>query len=170
MQIALELATVKDVDTLVAFERKVADPKISGQPLDFQGALEEINKNTFYLIKMGEMLLGTAAYSLRPDKSIYVSNLAVDPTYRRRGIARAAMLLILEKCKGSHRVDLVTHPQNKNALRLYRSLWFQGGIASGELFWRWRTTPCARIDACAFVVQSVRPPFAVRLSFPGGVG
>jgi ribosomal-protein-alanine N-acetyltransferase len=54
-----------------------------------------------------------------------VSNLAVDPTYRRRGIARAAMLLILEKCKGSHRVDLVTHPENKNALRLYRSLGFK---------------------------------------------
>jgi [ribosomal protein S18]-alanine N-acetyltransferase len=125
MQIALELATVKDVDTLVAFESKVADPKIYGQPLDFQGALEEINKNTLYLIKMGEMLLGTAAYSLRPDKSIYVSNLAVDPTYRRRGIARTAMLLILEKCKGSHRVDLVTHPENKNALRLYRSLGFK---------------------------------------------
>jgi hypothetical protein len=77
MQFALELATVKDLDTLVAFERKVADPKIYGQPLDFQGALEEINKNTFYLIKMGETLVGTAAYSLRPDKSIYVSNVAV---------------------------------------------------------------------------------------------
>ncbi len=125
MQLELELATVKDVDTLVAFERKVADPKIHGEPLDFEGALEEINKNTLYLIKMGEMLLGTAAYSLRPDKSIYVSNLAVDPTYRRRGIARAAMLLILEKCKGSHRIDLVTHPENKNALRLYRSLGFK---------------------------------------------
>ena len=79
MQFASELATVKDVDTLVAFERKLADPKIYGQPPDFQGALEEINKNTFYFIKMGKMLVGTAAYSLRPDKSIYVSNVAVDP-------------------------------------------------------------------------------------------
>ena len=108
MQFASELATVKDVDTLVAFERKLADPKIYGQPPDFQGALEEINKNTFYFIKMGKMLVGTAAYSLRPDKSIYVSNLAVDPTYRRRGIARTAMLLILEKCKGSHQIPSVS--------------------------------------------------------------
>ncbi len=125
MQLALELATVNDVDTLVAFERKVADPKIYGQPLDFQGALEEINSNTLYFIKKGEMLVGTAAYSLRPDKSIYVSNVAVDPTCRRRGIARAAMSLILEKCKGTHRIDLVTHPENKNALQLYRSLGFK---------------------------------------------
>jgi hypothetical protein len=65
MQLVLELATVKDVDTLVAFERKVADRKIYGQPRDFQGALEEINRNTLYLIRMGELLLGTAAYSLR---------------------------------------------------------------------------------------------------------
>jgi len=49
--VLLEPATVEDVDTLVAFERKVADPKIYGPTLDAQGALQEISKNTSYFIK-----------------------------------------------------------------------------------------------------------------------
>ena len=107
MQLALEPATVKDVDTLVAFERKVADPRIYGPALDVQGALQAISKNTFYFIKMGDLVVGTAAYWLRPDKSVYISNVAVHQMYRRQGIARAAMSFILEKCKGTHRVDLL---------------------------------------------------------------
>jgi len=74
---------------------------------------------------MGDLVVGTAAYWLRPDMSVYISNVAVHQMYRRQGIARAAMSFILEKCKGTHRVDLVTHPENKNALQLYESLGFK---------------------------------------------
>src|SRR5258708_16524083 len=99
MQLAFEPATVNDVDTLIAFERKVADPRIYGPTLDVQGARQEIGKNTFYFIKMGDMVLGTAAYRVRSDHSIYISNVAVDPAYRRQGIARTAMSFVFEKCK-----------------------------------------------------------------------
>jgi hypothetical protein len=47
-QLALEPATIKDVDTLVAFEQKVADPKIYGPILDAPGAVQEITSNQFY--------------------------------------------------------------------------------------------------------------------------
>jgi ribosomal protein S18 acetylase RimI-like enzyme len=125
MQLAFEPATVDDVDALVAFERKVADPRIYGPTLDIQSARQEIAKNTFYFIKMGDVVLGTAAYRERSDHSVYISNVAVDPTYRRQGIARAAMSFILEKCKGTTRIDLVTHPENESALQLYKSLGFK---------------------------------------------
>src|SRR5271163_2077533 len=91
MQLAFEPAAVCDVNTLVAFERKVADRRIYGPTLDMLGARQEIAKNTFYFIKMGNVLLGTAAYRARSDHSVYISNVAVDPKYRRQGIARAAM-------------------------------------------------------------------------------
>ena len=35
------------------------------------------------------------------------------------------MRYILEKTKGARRIDLVTHPENENALRLYASLGFK---------------------------------------------
>lgn len=44
-QLALEPATIKHVDTLVAFEQKVADPKIYGPTLDAPGAVQEITSN-----------------------------------------------------------------------------------------------------------------------------
>ena len=125
MQLTIEPATLNDANTLVAFERKVADPKIYGPPLGVQGAIKEISKNTFYFIKRGDILVATAAYQLRPDKSVCISNVAVDPKHRRQEIARTVMLFILEKCKGTSRIDLVTHPDNKDAIQLYTSLGFK---------------------------------------------
>lgn len=121
MQISLELANTADAATLVAFERRVADPKLYGPPLDLRRALQEITNNTFYFIKKDDTMLGTVAYRRRPPQAVYVSNLAVDPLYRRKGIARAAMLLIEEKCSDNTRIELAVHPENHIALRLYAS-------------------------------------------------
>ena len=125
MQLTFEPATVKDANTLAAFERKVADPKIYGPPLEVKEAIQEISKNSFYFIKRGDAIVGTAAYRIKPDGSVYIGNVAVDPEFRRQGIARAAMSHILEKCKEAPRVDLVAHPENKKALQLYTSLGFK---------------------------------------------
>jgi ribosomal protein S18 acetylase RimI-like enzyme len=134
MQLAFKPATVYDVETLVAFERNVADPRIYGPTLDIQGARQEITKNTFYFIKKGDVVLGTVAYRAASDHSVYVSNVAVDPKYRRQGIARAAMSFILEKCKGATRIDLVTHPENESANQLYISLGFKVESRQGNYF------------------------------------
>ena len=78
-------------------------PKIYGPPLGVQGAIKEISKNTFYFIKLGDILVATAAYRSRPDKSVYISNVAVDPKYRRQGIARTVMLFTGGKVRFSLR-------------------------------------------------------------------
>ena len=64
MHLTIEPATLNDAHTLVAFERKVADPKTYGPPLGVQGAIKEISENTFYFIKRGDILVATAAYRL----------------------------------------------------------------------------------------------------------
>ena len=125
MRLILERAIDQDAEALVDFEHKVADPRIYGPTLDVPGALEEIKKNTFCFIKTDDVIIGTAAYRSRTDKSVYISNVAVDPAYRRQGVARAAMSHILENCKEAPRVDLVTHPENNHALQLYTSLGFK---------------------------------------------
>jgi hypothetical protein len=79
MRLTLQPATLQDVETVVAFESKLADPRIYGPMLDVPGALEEIKKNTFCFLKTGDIVVGTAAYRLRADNSVYISNLAVDP-------------------------------------------------------------------------------------------
>jgi ribosomal protein S18 acetylase RimI-like enzyme len=121
----LERATTDDVETLVEFERKVVNPKLYGPALDFESAIKEIEKNTFFFIKIGNAVIGTAAYCERTDKTVYISNVAVDPIYRRQGVAREVVCRILHECSKAPRVELVTHPENENALRLYFSLGFR---------------------------------------------
>ena len=118
-------AISEDASILVDLENRVAEPKTYGQPLDFDGAVREINNNAFYFIKSDGVIVGTAAYLQRPDKSVYLSNIALDPTYRNRGIGRKTMLFLLTENSDANRIDLVTHPENQAALRLYMSFGFE---------------------------------------------
>ena len=69
-------------------------------------------------------MVATAAYRVRSDKSAYVSNVAVDQTCRRRGIARALVFSILQELEETEHVELVTHADTY-ALQLYRSFGFK---------------------------------------------
>jgi ribosomal protein S18 acetylase RimI-like enzyme len=117
-------ATLADTDRLAAHEQRVADPRLYGPPLGRDGCALEITSNVFYFVEVDGALAATAAWKLRDDGSAYLSNIAVDPDFRRRGIARAASLFLLQEAKGCTRIDLVTHPDNAAAIALYRSLGF----------------------------------------------
>lgn len=117
-------ATLADADRLAAHEQRVADPRLYGPPLDRDACAREIEGNVVYFVEVEGALAATAAWRLRDDGGAYLSNIAVDPDFRRRGIARAATLFLLEEAKGCASIDLVTHPDNAAAIALYRSLGF----------------------------------------------
>ncbi len=123
-EISFEEAAARDVEIFRALERNAADPKTWGPLSTNESALREIGENTLYFIKRGNAVLGMAAYRVRPDGSVYISNVAIDPAFRRQGLARSAMEHILRMNASAPRIDLVTHPENHNALRLYVSLGF----------------------------------------------
>jgi ribosomal protein S18 acetylase RimI-like enzyme len=120
-------ATADDADAVVELEHRIADARLYSAPLDRPSALQQILSNTYHLIMLGSEVVGTVAYRTVTDQLIYVSNLAVDPAYRERGIARAAMTFVLGRIDERARVQLVTHPDNAKALRLYKSLGFVCG-------------------------------------------
>ena len=120
-----ERATAKDVGTFLALECKAAEVKTWGPLSNADGAAREIRENTLWLIKKEGAVIGMAAYRVREDGSVYISNVAVDPVFRRRGIARLAMKRILDTNKSARRIDLVAHPENERALNLYLSLGFK---------------------------------------------
>jgi hypothetical protein len=45
-----KLATIEDANDLVAFERRVADPKLFEPRFDLADAIEQIDRNIFYFI------------------------------------------------------------------------------------------------------------------------
>jgi len=125
IDVSFEIARENQAALLVAFENRIAEPKLYGKPLDFKGAIHEIRNNHYYFIKNKKNeLIGTAAYRIREDKSCYISNVAVATSYRGRGIARIAMEFLLKQCSDAGRIDLVTHPENCHAISLYESLGF----------------------------------------------
>jgi [ribosomal protein S18]-alanine N-acetyltransferase len=123
--LTFERARIGEADTLVKFERRVADPRLYGTPSDLARARREIRRNRLYFIKAGDAIVGTAAFCSKPGNRVHISNVAVDPRYRRQGIASAALTFILERCAGATRIELVTHPENEPALRLYSSFGFE---------------------------------------------
>jgi len=124
-QIQFLHATAKHAETFVALQERSTDLKLYGPVGGLQEALREITENILYLLCLHGDFVGSAAYRVRPDGSVYISNVVVDPEYRRRGLARAALSYILEINKEKPRADLVTHPENAPALRLYLSLGFK---------------------------------------------
>jgi ribosomal-protein-alanine N-acetyltransferase len=118
-------ATERDLEIFIDLEKKVANARVYGPALQTEKALDEIRKNAIYFIEKGGSIVGMAGYIKRPDGSVCINNVNIDPAYQRQGIARAAMRFFLEKHKSARRIDLVTHPENENALKLYQSLGFE---------------------------------------------
>jgi ribosomal-protein-alanine N-acetyltransferase len=124
LQLAFERAGPGDVEAFTALEGKSAG-RLYGPLGTIEDALTEIEDNILYFICQDGMIVGTIAYRMRPDGSVHISSLNVDPAHRHRGIARAAMVHVLAEAKGACRIDLVAHPENEPALQLYLSLGFK---------------------------------------------
>jgi ribosomal protein S18 acetylase RimI-like enzyme len=124
-KITFRRATVNDALTLIDLQKRVAVPKLFNQFLfTAQEAEQEIRANILYLLEIDAIVIGSAAYRIRPDASVYINNITVAPQFRQRGIARAAIARIISENASAHRLDLCTHPDNSHALRLYSSFGF----------------------------------------------
>jgi ribosomal protein S18 acetylase RimI-like enzyme len=118
------LATPGDVTAYLKFEQLVATPPCYVAIIDPASALKEITENKLFFVKKDGVLSATTAYKIREDGSAYISDIAVIPAERGRGLGRAVTEYVLDIVKDYPRVDLVTHPKNP-AQNLYKSLGFE---------------------------------------------
>ncbi len=85
------------------------------------------NKDGVYCICLdGETVVGTAAAVCSTDEA-NITNVAVLPDYRRCGIARGLLKLLLDTCRGRgcERVFLEVAVTNTAAAELYRGIGFK---------------------------------------------
>lgn len=122
--VTLYKASIKDIPILLELEKSVSGTNVYSPMLDENEWKEEFNKGEIYLIKKGEAVVGNVSYELRPDDSVYISGLVINPSFQGQGIAREVLVKLLEEFKNIKRIDLVTHPNNHTALNLYQSLGF----------------------------------------------
>ncbi len=122
--ISLEKATVKDIDQYLAIEKSVIGPKTYSGIKNENEAKEEFQNNQIFFIKKDGKIIGTIQYEMKSPDHAYISGLVIDPRFQGQGIGREASKLILNKLKDIKRIDIITHPDNAVALKLYQSLGF----------------------------------------------
>jgi ribosomal protein S18 acetylase RimI-like enzyme len=133
-ELIVEQATLIDAAILLDLEQRVAVPKIYEPRVSLDEAIEEISENTLYLIRYQGAVIASGSFRILHDGNAYIGNVAVDPAFRRMGVARAVMDVLLAKTADAPTVALVTHPDNDAALRLYTSLGFSRGDTLANYF------------------------------------
>ncbi|MDP2652299.1 MAG: GNAT family N-acetyltransferase [bacterium] len=124
MSITFKRAATKDVDAFLDIEQSIHETRTYSAMTDPKEVLEEIEKGVVYLILENEKVVGSVVYLMKTPEHAHIDGLIVRPEFQNRGIGRTAMLKILEELKNVPKIDLVTHPDNEYAIKLYESLGF----------------------------------------------
>jgi ribosomal protein S18 acetylase RimI-like enzyme len=125
MNIHLKKVGSEDIPTLISIEQSVSGSKLYSPMLTNGEWSEALKKNITYLITEGDTIVGEVSYEMKDLSHAYIDGLAVSPAFQGRGIAREAMGMILDELKDVGQIDLVTHPENLKAIKLYESLGFK---------------------------------------------
>ena len=125
MIIHLKKANVSDISTLLMLEKSVAGTMIYSPMLKESEWVEEFKKGVIYLIEKDNIVVGSVAYEKKDEDHVYISGLVIHPQSQGQGIAHKALQKLLEELNNIKRIDLVTHPENERALKLYQSFGFK---------------------------------------------
>ena len=125
LPVHLKEATYADISLLLDIENKVSGTCIYSPMTQEDEWKEEMQKGSVYLIEKGGEIVGNVSYEKRGESVAYISGLVVAPRFQGQGIGREVLSKILEEdLKAMKRIDLVTHPDNMVAQKLYRSFGF----------------------------------------------
>jgi len=129
-EVLVRRAVEADLDRVMEIERqsvygahwtRVAYAKYEGEPRD-----DLFHRSILVAVEGGNVVGFAAASYLEGDDAALLENLAVDSTWRRRGVAKAlcAATMVWAKSEGAWGLNLEVRVSNAAALALYASLRF----------------------------------------------
>ena len=124
MELKYKKATIKDIPILLTIENTVIGLKTYSTMLEESEWIEAISNGPVYLIEKDEKVVGDMSYEIKSADTAYISGLLILPEFQGQGIAKKAMKFMLNEIRKFKRIDLVTHPDNFKAIKLYESLGF----------------------------------------------
>lgn len=124
LELNLKKVTESDIPILLALEKSVAGAKTYSAMLSTEEWQDELKNNEVFLIEQTGQPVGSIMYEIKSPERAYLSGLVIDPRFQGQGLGRQALELVLGQLKDFKRIDLVTHPDNSRALKLYQSLGF----------------------------------------------
>src|SRR3989338_10856359 len=122
----LRKATIEDIPLLIAVEKKLVGLKIYSAGIDEKEWKEVLGKENevVYLILLDGEVVGNISYERKLDGTAYIDGFAIDPQFQKQGIGRQALKMVIDELAGAKRIELVTHPENTAAIKLYLSFGF----------------------------------------------
>lgn len=125
LSVHLKKASHVDIPALLDIEKKVSGTCIYSSMTKEDEWKEALQKNSVYLIERNDEIVGNVSYEKKGEDVAYISGLVVIPHFQGQGIGREVLNKVLkEDLKDMKRIDLVTHPDNMVARKLYQSLGF----------------------------------------------
>lgn len=122
--ITLRKAMPEDIETLISADGS-AQHYTYNALTDIKGWVEEMKKCIVYVVQKGDHAVGMISVEMKSHHHAYISGLLVIPEYQGQGIGGHVMTRMMKELEDIPRVDLVTHPHNTRAIRLYLSLGFR---------------------------------------------
>jgi ribosomal protein S18 acetylase RimI-like enzyme len=119
MKIEYKDATVADIPLLISIEQGVAGNKNYSPMLDVDEWKEALEKGRVFLLTKEEEVVGDASYEDHGNGMFYISGLVIAPKFQGQGLGREVLRKLMDDMKDAKRIELVTHPDNIAALKLY---------------------------------------------------
>lgn len=117
-------ALASDIPALLEIQKSVSDTHTYSALLDESNWGKMLKKYKVFLIEKENTPVGDLAYEYKDPNNVYIADLAVIPSFQGQGIAREVLVNLLKELNEVKRIDLVTHPENLKAIKLYESLGF----------------------------------------------
>lgn len=118
--IVLKEGVEADIPRFLELESRLASKTYSPEKSLVLG-----NNNCLYLIKVGGEKIGHILLDKREDGTAYLNTFSIDPAFQGRGLGTKAMAEFMSKIAKFKSVDLVTHPENTKAIKLYERFGFK---------------------------------------------
>lgn len=122
--VVFERATLENTQALLDIEKTTKGLKTYSGYFKEEEIREWLSSDIVYLIKNNDAIIGSIAYEIKGKDHAYISGLVIKPKFQKQGLAKKATIKLLEELTGYEKIDLVTHPDNAGAVKLYKSLGF----------------------------------------------
>ena len=126
MQIKFRKATGEDADEILQMEKSV-ESKIYHAYSTPSEIIENYIKGggAFMITDEKDRIIGFICYEMMTESLAHVNDLTIKPEYQNQGLGSKGMEFLLDRLKNIPKIELVTHPKNNPAIRLYLKFGFE---------------------------------------------
>lgn len=122
MKIELEKASSEDWQEVLNYEKGVDSKTFHAMTTEAE-VKDFMDKNELFFISADDIKVGAISYEPRKDSN-HINELIVAPEHQKQGIGTRAMEVLMNQIGQDKPMDLVTHPENSIAIRIYLKLGF----------------------------------------------